>query len=347
VTRIGLCMSGNMSMAEILRCATIAESAGWDSIWLGEDYFYRGVVTMASAVASVTSQIRIGLGIMTPLPRHPALTAMEVGTLQELSGGRIMAGIGAGVGSWMRQMGFEYGSPLTIMREGLELIRRLLAGETVDEVGKVFSVHRVRLGFSTTVPPLLLGALGPKALQLSGEIADGTVLSVLAAPSYVRWARERIAEGQARSGRSQSEHLVVAYAFFALADSIEAGRALVRPLVAEYLAAGGVNSLTQHLGLSDAFVLELGEAHDRGEVVTDRIPDSILDAVAAIGPPDDCARWVENLASAGADVVALMPLPADQASAMVSRASAELVPLLNKSTTHLEPEPQAGMKKEA
>ena len=334
--RVGLCMSGNTAMSEILRSATIAESASWDSIWLGEDYFYRGGVTMAAAVASVTSRLRIGLGIMTPLPRHPALTAMEVGTLQELSGGRIMAGVGAGVGGWMRQMGFEYGSPLTVMREGLELTRRLLAGETVDYEGKVFSLHRVHLGFSAPVPPLLLGAVGPKALQLSGEIADGTVLSVLAAPSYVGWAREQINEGQHRSGRGHAEHLVVAYAFLAFADSIEAGRDLVRPLVAEYLAAGGVTALTQHLGLAEDFVHELRQAQARGEVVTERIADATLDAVAAAGPPDHCARWVQTLASAGADVVALIPLPTDQASAVVARASAELLPLLNGSTTHTD-----------
>lgn len=344
--RIGLCLSGNVSMSEILRSATNAESADWDSIWLGEDYFYRGGVTMAAAVASVTSRIRIGLGIMTPLPRHPALMAMEVGALQELSGGRITAGIGAGVSGWMRQMGFEYGSPLSVMREGLGLIRRLLDGESIDEAGKVFSLHGVRLGFPTIPPPLFLGAVGPKALQLSGEIADGTVLSVLATPSYVSWARERIAEGQALSGRKHADHLVVVYAFFALADSIEAGRALVRPLVAEYLVGGGVNSLTQHLGLSDDFVGELGAAQARGEAVADRISDSTVDAAAAAGPPEYCAQWIRNLASAGADIVALFPLPTDQAWATIGRASAALLPLLNGSITDREPESHPGPTRE-
>jgi alkanesulfonate monooxygenase SsuD/methylene tetrahydromethanopterin reductase-like flavin-dependent oxidoreductase (luciferase family) len=291
---------------------------------------------MAAAVASITTKIRIGLGIMTPLPRHPALTAMEIGALQELSGGRILAGVGAGVGGWMRQMGFDYSSPLTIMREGLELTRRLLNGERVDEVGKVFSMHGVRLGFSAPPPPMLLGAVGPKALELSGEVADGTVLSVLAGPSYVRWARERIAEGQARSGRNQTEHLVVAYAFLAMADTIEEGHAVVRPLAAEYLAAGGVNQLTQHLGLSEEFIRELGAVYARGEIPSEMIATETLDAVAAIGPPERCARWVHALESAGADVVALVPLPTHRASEIVSRLSTELLPQLEQinSGTH-------------
>ena len=68
-------MSGNTPMREVVDGAHLAEAAGWDSVWLGEDYFYRGGATMAAAVATATSRITIGLGIMTPLPRHPALIA--------------------------------------------------------------------------------------------------------------------------------------------------------------------------------------------------------------------------------------------------------------------------------
>src|SRR5437667_5822607 len=180
--RVGLCLSGNVPMRELVASARLAEESGWDSIWLGEDYFYRGGATMAAAVAVATSRIEIGLGIMTPLPRHPALMAMEIGALQELSGGRIVPGVGAGVGSWMRQMGFDYSSPLTVMREGVDLTRRLLAGELVSAEGRFFKLDRVRLNFPTAAPPVLLGAVGPKALQLAGEVADGTVVSVLSGP---------------------------------------------------------------------------------------------------------------------------------------------------------------------
>jgi 5,10-methylenetetrahydromethanopterin reductase len=327
--RVGLCLSGNVSMRDLVDSARLAEQSGWDSIWLGEDYFYRGGATMAAAVAVATSRIEIGLGIMTPLPRHPALMAMEIGALQELSGGRIVPGVGAGVGSWMRQMGFDYSSPLTVMREGVELTRRLLAGESVTFEGRLFRLTGVKLQFPTAVTPVLLGAVGPKALQLAGEIADGVVLSVLAGPRYVRWACERTDEGRSRSGRSHEKRLVVAYLFLALADTREAARDLVRPIVAEYLSAGGINPLTREASIPDALVTELNAEYLRGRIPVERISDEIVDQVAAAGPGEHCARWIADLANAGADVVALMPISRGDVPQAVRRISEEVLPLLH------------------
>jgi alkanesulfonate monooxygenase SsuD/methylene tetrahydromethanopterin reductase-like flavin-dependent oxidoreductase (luciferase family) len=315
-------------MREVIESARIAEAGGWDSIWIGEDYFYRGGVTMAAAVAVETRRIGIGLGIMTPLPRHPALMAMEIGALQELSDGRIIPGVGAGVGVWMRQMGFDYSSPLTVMREGIDLTRRLLAGETVTAAGRVFSLDAVRLQFPTAATPVLLGGVGPKALRLAGEIADGTVLSVLAGPEYVRWARERIREGQQTAERSDKPHLVVAYLFLALASTRAQARDLVRPIVAEYLAGGGVNPLTRAAGMPDELVNELHAEYLSGRVPVDRLDDDIVDRVAAAGPGAHCAQWIAELGAAGADVVAVLPVPLDHASDAVRRIGEEVLPLL-------------------
>jgi 5,10-methylenetetrahydromethanopterin reductase len=326
--RIGLCMSGNIPMREVITSARTAEAGGWDSIWLGEDYFYRGGVTMAAAVAMETRRIDIGLGIMTPLPRHPALMAMEIAALQELSGGRIIPGIGAGVGAWMRQMGFDYSSPLTIMREGIDLTRQLLSGATVTTKGQVFSLDAVKLHFPTAATPILLGGVGPKALRLAGEVADGTVLSVLAGPEYVRWACERIHEGQEFSERGDKPHLVVAYLFLALARTREEARDLVRPIVTEYVSAGGVNPLSRAAGMPDELVNELHAEYLSGRVPVDRLGDDIVDQVAAAGPGSHCAQWIADLGAAGADVVAVMPVPLDDASDAVRRIGEEVLPLL-------------------
>ena len=283
---------------------------------------------MAAAVASATTRLRIGLGIMTPLPRHPALIAMEVGALQELSGGRILPGIGAGVGSWMRQMGFDYRSPLSVMREGVDLTRRLLAGETVTEAGRAFTLDAVKLNFPTSATPVLLGAVGPKALELGGEVADGTVLSVLAGPGYVRWARDRIREGQERAGRAGEDHLIVAYLFIALAAPNAAARELVRPLVTEYLSAGGVNPLTREAGIPDEIAARLHAEYLNGRIAVELVTDGIVDRVAAAGDGEHCARWISELMVAGADIVALLPVPLDNVAQSVRRISAEVLPLL-------------------
>ena len=176
---------------------------------------------------------------------------------------------------------------------------------------------------------MLLGAVGPKALNLAGEIADGIVLSVLAGPRYVRWACERVDEGRSRSGRSHEKRLVVAYLFLALADTREAARDLVRPIVAEYLSAGGVNPLSREAGIPDALMTELNSEYLRGRVPVERISDEMVDEVAAAGPAEHCARWIADLANAGADVVALMPISRGEVSQAVRRISEEVLPLLH------------------
>jgi alkanesulfonate monooxygenase SsuD/methylene tetrahydromethanopterin reductase-like flavin-dependent oxidoreductase (luciferase family) len=144
----------------------------------------------------------------------------------------------------------------------------------------------------------------------------------------VRWACDRVDEGRQSSGRSQQKRLVVAYLFLALAETRDAARDLVRPIVAEYLSAGGVNPLSREAGIPDALMTELNSEYMRGRVLVERISDEIVDEVAAAGPAEHCARWVADLASAGADVVALMPVSGDEVPQAVRRIGEQVLPLL-------------------
>src|SRR4051812_44158673 len=189
--RYGVVFSGNFPLQRTLEGATLADDLGFDTCWLGEDYFYQGGFTTATAVADRTQRLDIGLGVLTPLTRHPALTVMELGTLDLIAGGRLIPGYGAGVRYWMRQMHLDYRSPLSAMREAVEITRELLTGETSCYQGRYFQLDHVRLGFTPrrSSLPIYLGVEGPKALQLSGEIADGSILSVLSSPAYIHFAR--------------------------------------------------------------------------------------------------------------------------------------------------------------
>src|SRR5205823_12323310 len=107
----GVLFSGHFPFQRALSGAVLAERLGFDSCWLGEDYFYHGAIAAATAVAERTERITIGLGVLSPLPRHPALPAMEVPTLDEIAQARRFLAIGPGLPPWIRRLGIACGGP--------------------------------------------------------------------------------------------------------------------------------------------------------------------------------------------------------------------------------------------
>jgi len=207
---LGLVIGSAVGPEHLVASARSAEAAGFDEIWLAEDFFFTGGVAGANIALGATERIGVRLGVVSAVVRHPALLAMEVATTARAHPGRFLPGIGLGVPAWMRQMGLMPRSPLTAMRECVTGLRRLLRGEEVTENGEVFTFDGVRLVYPQTEPvPIHMGVLGPKMLQLSGEIADGSVLSVGAGVEYVTWARGQIDVGRERAGRTDPHHLTV------------------------------------------------------------------------------------------------------------------------------------------
>lgn len=338
----GTVFSGNFPLQRALAGAVLAERLGFDSCWLGEDFFYHGAIAAGTAVAERTDRISIGLGVLSPVPRHPALTAMEVATLDEIARGRLLLGIGYGVPAWIRQMGIGVRSPLSAMREGVELIRRLLAGETITEQGTCFSLDRVRLGFTPcrTEIPIYLGAEGPKALQLSGQVADGTIISVMAGPRYLHWARENVAIGCAAGGRPPcgggrpfERHRFVVYVIFSMDEDRERARQAVRQTIAEYAGAGASaggepHPLLRHGGVPVEVWQEMGWLYRDGRIPVDLVSDEMVTQLAVAGNIDDCEAGIRRLIEAGADSIVFFPFPSDRVEEQLERISSVLLPRL-------------------
>ena len=115
--------------------ARAAEAAGIDAIWFAENPFARGILPAAAACALATRTQSIGAGVFNPYGRHPTLIAMEIGALDELSGGRVRLGIGSGLGHAVERMGFSTKRSLTTLREAIAIVRALLRGEEVNYSG--------------------------------------------------------------------------------------------------------------------------------------------------------------------------------------------------------------------
>jgi alkanesulfonate monooxygenase SsuD/methylene tetrahydromethanopterin reductase-like flavin-dependent oxidoreductase (luciferase family) len=198
--------------------ARAADQAGLDELWLWEDCFWGGGVATAAAALAWTERLRVGVGLL-PVPlRNVALTAMEIATLHRLFPGRVNVGVGHGVQDWMAQVGARVDSPVTLLREHLSALRALLAGEKLTMDGRYVRLDGVALDrppaaapvVSPSVSPAIFaGGTGPRTLRLSGEAADGTILTAATTPDRVREARRIVAAGRAAACRSGAHPLVV------------------------------------------------------------------------------------------------------------------------------------------
>ena len=323
---VGLVLGSAIAPERLPGLASLAEELGYQELWFAEDYFFTGGISGAVAALGATRRIPVGLGVVSAVVRHPALLAMEIATIDRVHPGRLRAGIGLGVPAWLRQMGIKPRSPLTAMRECVTAVRALLDGEELTTEGRCFSFDRVRLTYTPDTPvPLYMGVLGPKAMRMSGEIADGNLLSVLSTPAYLRWARERAAEGAHEVGRREPRALST-FAFFSVdRDGGRAKRGL-RESVAFYLAAGGRNALTDAYGISDELeaMLESGGS----DAVAREMPAEWLDDLAVAGEPDECAEKIRRLLDAGADSVALFPMPSERSEEMIRTGAVDVLPRL-------------------
>jgi alkanesulfonate monooxygenase SsuD/methylene tetrahydromethanopterin reductase-like flavin-dependent oxidoreductase (luciferase family) len=289
---------------EFLRSATqAAEEYGFSEVWLPEDYFFTGGMVGACAALSATNEVKVGLGIVSAMVRHPALLAMELATLSRLYPNRLLPGIGLGVPYWLGQMGLMPKSSLSAMRECVTSTRHLLEGGDLTGEGKNFTFDAVTLTHPAREKlPLLMGVVGPKMLQLSGEIADGTVVGVTSSAEYVRWAREQIAIGAERGGR-EDHHRIACYVIFSVGPDSAAAKRAAREQVAFYLGIMGRCGYTDAFGISDD-IEDMIERHGV-DGLEPHVPDEWVDGLSVAGTPDECAEGIQRYLDAGADSVSL------------------------------------------
>jgi alkanesulfonate monooxygenase SsuD/methylene tetrahydromethanopterin reductase-like flavin-dependent oxidoreductase (luciferase family) len=320
---------GSVTPPELIaRTARRAEELGFGELWFSEDCFFSGGMSGVAQILAATREVPVGIGAVSIASRHPAITAMELAGLARSHPGRVVPGVALGVRAWLEQMGVLPDAPLTALRETVGVLRDLLAGKEVTAEGSMHRLSGVRLDFPPPEPPPLhVAAVNEKALRLSGEVADGTILSVLAGAAYVRWARERIAEGARRAGRSPEGHRVTTFALYAVDDDAARARAAVRDAVAMFLAAERASALVRVPGLTPELhaLLAEGEAD-----LAARIPDSWLDEVAIAGDPAHCAARLQELFDAGSDAVGLWLFPTDRADAVAELTAREVLPRLRR-----------------
>ncbi|MCI0395608.1 MAG: LLM class flavin-dependent oxidoreductase [Chloroflexi bacterium] len=282
-----------------------AEALGFDELWLWEDSFLAGALTSAALALAGTQHLKVGIGIMPVTVRNPLFIAMEITTLARLFPGRFLPGFGHGSAAWMKQIGAYPKSTMKAIEETVIAVRALLQGETVTMPGDQVHLDNVTMHLTPhKVPPLFIGAMREKTLRLAGRVGDGTILTEMSSPAYVRFAREQIAAGMAEGDRTKN-HVVVYLHTIIGADGT--ARQKVRHALAPRFAWG--SPLLEPLGIA-AEAMKLYQDYGASGAA-ERIPEEWLDELSISGTPDQAAASFKRLAEAGADSIVLQPLEND------------------------------------
>jgi len=303
---VGVFIPTSTAPERIAPLAAAAEHLGFEEVWVAEDCYFNGGFSSAALALAATSRVKVGLGVVSSVTRHPAAVAMEIATLAGAHPGRFLPGIGHGLGLWTDQMGISPRSPLTALRECLTSVRAMLAGETVQLAGREFTLRSIAAAHPPAERvPLLTGVVGRRSLELSGEIADGTVASILAGPRYLQSAREAIGAGMRTGGRS--EHLLPTFALASVDKDGKAAKEAMRPVLGYFLhALGAHNGLTAPCGYND----RIGELIAGGgpEQVAAELPEEWIDELTLSGDPDEVTERIRRLIDAGATSVLVSPV---------------------------------------
>jgi alkanesulfonate monooxygenase SsuD/methylene tetrahydromethanopterin reductase-like flavin-dependent oxidoreductase (luciferase family) len=318
-SKIGLLLGSATPPEQIAGLAREAEVAGFGELWIPEDYFFLGGIAASAIALGATERIPVGTAVVSSVVRHPALLAMEIATLARAYPGRFRPGIGHGVPAWTGQMGLTVASPMSALRETITGVRSLLAGETVTSSGRVHSFTEVTLTHpAAEQPAIYCGVLGDRGIALTGELADGMVVSVLATPDYVAATREKLDKAAASAGRDGRPELVVLVAVNIARDATAAAATAeqIKPVLAFYLAATGPNALIEPIGANEP----LAEMLTRGgpEVVHAEMPDSWVEQLSVTGSVDDARARFRRYFDAGADRVVVVPIVAENADESIA-----------------------------
>jgi 5,10-methylenetetrahydromethanopterin reductase len=285
--RTGVWFPGGESIGEMAAAASVAEDARIDSIWVAEGIMGRDAFVALTAIAGATGRVALGTGIVNPYARHPAQLAAAFASLDEACGGRAVCGVGIGARDQLVRLGYDVSRSLAAAREAVELLRRLLARETVDFEGKKFQARGVRLGFRPPRPemPIYLAATGPKMCALAGEIADGIYLPY-GVPAFLRSAIEQTRERRPSDGGFD----VACQILVSVDDDRELAVSRVKASLGLILTEPNGESVMEANGLDPASVQPLRDALGDGGIrgMVSVIDDDVVDHLAIVGSRDEC-----------------------------------------------------------
>ena len=305
----GLCFDGFYSIQEMIELAQMADDIGMDSIWMSDHICFRDSIASAMAFLAKTPRIKVNPAPLSPYTRHPMVTAMALATMEEFAPGRVAATAGTANPTALREIGIEADRMLRTMREYMTLLRKLLAGETVEFQGEVFTMNGASMGLTPrTEIPIYMTAVRPRMLRLAGETADGVLLSAGCTPAYIRRCVEEVEAGAARAGK-RAKGDVAGFIAASVSDDPREAMDATKTFLA-YIFRNKHHAENLRLGGGAVDQDRLADAIGRrawGEA-KELISDEVVHAHSVTGTPDECRRRLDEFVDGGLDLPLLMPL---------------------------------------
>jgi len=331
--RVAIYLQDKHRVREEIELCQYAEKNGFEAIWHAESRLARDALVPLAAISVVTKKIKLGTGVINNWTRNVGLTAASFLTLDELSEGRTLLGIGAWWDPLAWKVGIQRKKPLKAMREYVTVLQRLFRMENVTFEGEFVNVRDIRLDVVYGDPstprkiPIYIGATGWDMIELTGELADGLLLNYLVSPDYNRKALEHLEVGVKKAGRRLENldrpQLVVC----SLDDDADSALDSARPLVAQYL--GQQPHIARASGVKESLIEEVKTALggwpakpgglEKAKALVD---DKLVQLITASGTTQDCIRKVEEYNSTGCTCPVLYPL-GDDVHVMIDAFAAE------------------------
>jgi len=317
IPRVALYLQDAHPIRDGMDYAKYAEKRGFEAVWQAESRLVRDAIVPMAAYAAVTKTIKIGSGVINNWTRNIGLLAATFLTLDDLAPDRVICGIGAWWDPLARNVGITRRKPLKAMRETVEVLRRLLALERVTFHGEFHHVDGIELDIvhgrrEPRNVQIMIGATGPKMMEMTGEIADGAVMNYCVPPEYNDMALARLETGAKKAGRTLDDidrpQLIVCSVHENRDDAIRGAKMLLTQYLAQQPHIAKASGVKPEIVKQIQATLGWPATKEQIEKATVYVPDDLVLRITATGTPEEARAKVMEYVKRGATCPILYPL---------------------------------------
>jgi 5,10-methylenetetrahydromethanopterin reductase len=321
--------------ADTIHLAQLCEELGYDCIWLPDQTFHRDPFVALAAAAGATRRLLIGLGVTTPYARHPVQIARAIASLDELSDGRVLLGLGAGNKKmFLDKLGLPQEHAAARVRESVTVIRKLLSGESVSWESPDLTLKDVKLEFPSRADlPIYVASRAPVMLSVGGQVADGVIAEALFTPGGISYFLDRVRHGATAANRDGAPIDTVCWQVVHVVDDRPQAVEALRPWAAHIVGASSAE-IAGRMGIAPEAITAIHAAYREGgqNSAAKHVTEREVDAVAIVGDGEHCAARIREIAANGVSTLCLLVRgsTADK-EATLRRFAAEVMPRVQAS----------------